>query len=309
MYTDRMAMAREAAAAPPGPAWSPGALAASPGVTAGPGATRAAFRARLAAGTLLRLPGAFNPMSAKLIERYGFDGVYVSGAVISAELGLGDIGLTTLTEVAAGARQIARVTRLPALVDADIGFAGSMNAATAVQVLEGAGVAGLHIEDQVTARRPGVRGSREVMDAGIAVRRIKAAVAARRDPSFVIVARTGAATARGIDDAVDRARAYADAGATLIFPAGMTNAADFERIRAAVDVPIVADMAEFGPGQLLDARTLRNLGINVVIYPLTLLRLAVHAAAEGLTTLAECGTQEALLDRMQLHRDLFDLLG
>jgi methylisocitrate lyase len=147
------------------------------------------------------------------------------------------------------------------------------------------------------------------MDAGIAVRRIKAAVAARRDPSFVVVARTGAASARGIDDAVDRARAYVDAGANLIFPAGMTNAADFERVRAAVDVPIVADMAEFGPNQLLDARTLRNLGVNVVIYPLTLLRLAVHAAAEGLTTLAEYGTQETLLDRMQLHRDLFDLLG
>ncbi|HVT71309.1 MAG TPA: isocitrate lyase/phosphoenolpyruvate mutase family protein, partial [Trebonia sp.] len=263
----------------------------------------------LGAATLLRLPGASNPMSAKLIERYGFDGVYVSGALISAELGLGDIGLTTLTEVAAGARQIVRVTRLPALVDADIGFAGSMNAATAVQVLESAGVAGLHIEDQVAARRPGIRGGREVMDAGIAVRRIKAAVAARQDPSFVIVARTGAAAARGIDEAVDRARAYADAGANLIFPAGMTNAADFERIRGAVDVPIVADMAEFGPGRLLDARTLRNLGINVVIYPLTLLRLAVHATAEGLTALAKCGTQEALLDRMQLHRDLFDLLG
>jgi methylisocitrate lyase len=273
-----------------------------------PAQKRAAFRAGLASGSLLRLPGAFNPLSAKLIERRGFEGVYVSGAVISADLGLPDIGLTTLTEVAGRAQQIARVTSLPALVDADTGFGEPMNAARTVQILEDAGVAGLHIEDQVNPKRCGHLDGKDVVDAQVAVRRIKAAVAARRDPEFVIVARTDAAAVHGIDDAIARAKAFADAGADVIFPEAMKNAADFERIRAAIDVPIIANMTEFGKSSLLDAQTLRDIGVNVVIYPVTLLRLAMHAADSGLAEIAERGTQEGLLNRMQHRRDLYDLL-
>jgi methylisocitrate lyase len=269
---------------------------------------RAAFRAGLASGKLLRFPGAFSPLSAMLIARHGFEGVYVSGAVISADLGLPDIGLTTLTEVAGRAQQIARVTSLPSLVDADTGFGEPMNAARTVQVLEDAGVAGLHIEDQVNPKRCGHLDGKDVTDRETAVQRIKAAVAARRDPAFVIAARTDAAAIHGIDAAIDRAKAFANAGADLIFPEAMADEADFERFRAAVDVPILANMTEFGKSKLLDAKTLENLGVNVVIYPVTLLRLAMHAADTGLAAIAGLGTQEGLLDQMQHRRDLYDLL-
>ena len=269
---------------------------------------RAAFRAGLASGKLLRFPGAFSPLSAMLIARHGFEGTYVSGAVISADLGLPDIGLTTLSEVAGRAGQIARVTALPALVDADTGFGEPMNAARTVQLLEDAGVAGLHIEDQVNPKRCGHLDGKDVVDRDVAVRRIRAAVAARRDPGFVIAARTDAAAVNGIGDAIDRAKAYADAGADLIFPEAMTGEADFERFRAAIDVPILANMTEFGKSRLLDATTLASLGVNIVIYPVTLLRLAMHAADTGLAAIAEQGTQAGLLDRMQHRRDLYDLL-
>ena len=275
---------------------------------ASPADKRAAFRSGLASGQLLRFPGAFNPLSAMLIARHGFEGVYISGAVISADLGLPDIGLTTVTEVAGRAQQIARVTALPALVDADTGFGEPMNAARTVQLLEDAGVAGLHIEDQVNPKRCGHLDGKDVVDRDTAVKRIKAAVAARRDPAFVIAARTDAAAVNGLDDAIDRARAYADAGADLIFPEAMTGEGDFERMRAAVDVPILANMTEFGKSPLLTAKTLENLGVNVVIYPVTLLRLAMHAADAGLAAIAGLGTQEGLLDQMQHRRDLYDLL-
>jgi methylisocitrate lyase len=269
---------------------------------------RAAFRAGLASGRLLRFPGAFNPLSAMLIARHRFEGVYVSGAVISADLGLPDIGLTTASEVAGRAEQIARVTALPALVDADTGFGEPMNAARTVQLLEDAGVAGLHIEDQVNPKRCGHLDGKDVVDRDTAVKRIKAAVSARRDPGFVIAARTDAAAVNGLDDAIDRARAYADAGADLIFPEAMAGEADFERLRAAIDVPILANMTEFGKSPLLTAQTLENLGVNVVIYPVTLLRLAMQAADAGLAAIAALGTQEGLLDQMQHRRDLYDLL-
>ena len=183
-----------------------------------------------------------------------------------------------------------------------------MNAARTVQLLEDAGVAGLHIEDQVNPKRCGHLDGKDVVDRDTAVRRIKAAVAARRDPAFVIAARTDAAAVNGLDDAIDRARAYADAGADLIFPEAMTGERDFERLRAAIDVPILANMTEFGKSPLLTTQTLESLGVNVVIYPVTLLRLAMHAADAGLAAIAGTGTQEELLDQMQQRRDLYDLL-
>jgi methylisocitrate lyase len=272
------------------------------------GDKRAALRAGLASGRLLRFPGAFNPLSAMLIGRRGFEGVYVSGAVISADLGLPDIGLTTLSEVAGRAQQIARMTALPTLVDADTGFGEPMNLARTVQILEDAGMAGLHIEDQVNPKRCGHLDGKQVVDRDTAVKRIKVAVAARRDPAFVIAARTDAAAVTGLADAINRARAYADAGADLIFPEAMADEADFERFRAATDVPLLANMTEFGKSKLLDARTLENLGVNVVIYPVTLLRLAMHATGAGLAAISQTGTQEGLLDAMQSRGDLYDLL-
>jgi methylisocitrate lyase len=269
---------------------------------------RAAFRDGLAAGALLRFPGAFSPLSAMLIQRHGFEGVYVSGAVLSADLGLPDIGLTTLTEVSQRAQQIARVTALPALVDADTGFGEPMNVARAVQVLEDAGVAGMHVEDQVNPKRCGHLDGKDIVDRGTAVRRVKAAVAARRDPRFVIAARTDAAAVAGMGEAIERAKAYADAGADLIFPEAMADEADWERFRAAVGTPILANMTEFGKSKLLGTQTLHDLGVNVVIYPVTLLRLAMGAAETGLAAIEARGSQAGLLGQMQHRRDLYDLL-
>ncbi|OYO11631.1 methylisocitrate lyase [Enemella evansiae] len=276
--------------------------------TSTPAEKRRKFRAGLESGSLQRFPGAFNPLSAKLIERQGFEGVYISGAVLSADLGLPDIGLTSVTEVAGRSQQIARMTELPTLVDADTGFGEPMNAARTVQLLEDAGAAGMHLEDQVNPKRCGHLDGKDVVEADIAVRRIKAAVAARRDPDFVIAARTDAAAVNGLDDAIDRAKAYADAGADLIFPEAMRGPADFEAMRAALDVPILANMTEFGKSELLDAQTLADIGVNLVIYPVTLLRLAMKAAENGLRALADQGTQQGLLDEMQHRRELYDLL-
>ncbi|RAY11519.1 methylisocitrate lyase [Actinomadura craniellae] len=272
-------------------------------------AKRGAFRAALASGDLLRLPGAFNPLSALAITRAGFEGVYVSGAVLSADLALPDIGLTTLTEVSRRAGEIARVTDLPALVDADTGFGEPLNTARTIQVLEDAGLAGCHIEDQVNPKRCGHLDGKSVVPLPDALRRIRAAADARRDPDFVICARTDVRALEGLGAALDRARALADAGADMIFPEALANAAEFEAMRKAVDVPILANMTEFGKSTLLTTETLRDVGVNVVIYPVTLLRLAMGAVTEALSVLAADGTQAALVERMQTRGELYDLLG
>ncbi|MEV6656208.1 methylisocitrate lyase [Nocardia fluminea] len=270
---------------------------------------RANLRAGLTSGRLQRWPGALNPLVAKLIQEIGFDGVYVSGAVISAELALPDIGLTTLTEVVERGRQIARATELPVLIDADTGFGEPMNAARTVTLLEDAGLAGCHLEDQVNPKRCGHLDGKAVVGTAEMVRRIRAAVAARRDPDFVICARTDARAIEGLDAAIERARAYADAGADLIFTEALTQEAEFAKFRAAVDIPLLANMTEFGKTPLLSARTLTELGYNAVIYPVTTLRLAMGAIEDGLREIATAGTQSALLDRMQHRSRLYELLG
>jgi methylisocitrate lyase len=276
--------------------------------TTTPAAKRRALREALASGRLLRLPGAFNPLSARLIETKGFDGVYVSGAVLSADLGLPDIGLTTATEVTTRAGQIARMTNLPALVDADTGFGEPMNVARTVQGLEDAGLAGCHVEDQVNPKRCGHLDGKDVVDDETALRRVRAAVDGRRDPDFLVVARTDARAVLGLDAAIDRARALVDAGADAVFPEALAGPEEFAAFRAALDVPLLANMTEFGKGRLLTAQQLADLGLNIVIYPVTLLRLAMGAASAGLDEILREGTQEGLLDRMQTRAELYDLL-
>jgi methylisocitrate lyase len=269
---------------------------------------RAAFRERLASGDLLQFPGAFNPLSAKLIEDRGFDGVYVSGAVLSAELGLPDIGLTTLTEVAQRSRQISRMTALPTLVDADTGFGEPLNVARTVQELEDAGVAGLHIEDQVNPKRCGHLDGKAVVDAATAIKRIRAAVDARRDPNLLVMARTDVRAIDGMAAAVDRAKALVDAGADAVFPEALTTLDEFAAIRAALDVPILANMTEFGKSELFTARQLADVGVNIVIYPVTLLRSAMGAAERTLDTIRADGTQAAAVPQMQTRSRLYELL-
>lgn len=269
---------------------------------------RVAFRASLTSEKITRLPGAINPLTAKLIQEIGFEGVYISGGAFSAALGLPDIGLTTLTEVSAHSAQIARCTDLPVLVDADTGFGEPMSAARTVTVLEDAGVAGLHLEDQVNPKRCGHLDGKAIVTADEMIRRLCAAVAARRDPNFVICARTDAAAVDGIDAAIERAKAYADAGADLIFTEALHTTADFEKFRAALDTPLLANMTEFGKSALIPAQVLESIGYNAVIYPVTTLRLAMGAIERGLRVIHAEGTQEAVVDEMQTRSRLYELL-
>ena len=276
--------------------------------TVTPADKRAAFRARIATGELIRMPGAFNPLSAKLIQDKGFEGVYISGAVLSADLGLPDIGLTTLTEVASRGQQISRMTDLPTLIDADTGFGEPMNVARTVQPLEDAGVSGLHIEDQVNPKRCGHLDGKAVVDEDTALKRIRAAADARRDPNLLIMARTDIRAVEGLEAAIDRAKALVDAGADAIFPEAMADLSEFEAVRKAVDVPILANMTEFGKSELFTTTQLANIGINIVIYPVSLLRLAMGAAERGLDALAAEGSLNSSVQHMQTRARLYELL-
>ncbi|NKZ69132.1 methylisocitrate lyase [Rhodococcus hoagii] len=269
---------------------------------------RIAFRGGLSSGKIQRLPGAINPLTAKLIQEIGFEGVYVSGGAFSAALGLPDIGLTTLTEVVAHGRQIAGITDLPVLIDADTGFGEPMSAARTVLAAEDAGIAGLHLEDQVNPKRCGHLDGKAIVPTDEMVRRLRAAVTARRDPNFVICARTDAAGIDGIDAAIERAKAYADAGADLIFTEALHTEAEFAKFRAAVDIPLLANMTEFGKSRLIPAQTLEDIGYNAVIYPVTTLRLAMGAIERGLREIHATGTQEGQLDQMQTRSRLYELL-
>ncbi|MEV5510999.1 methylisocitrate lyase [Streptomyces orinoci] len=274
-----------------------------------PAERRRAFREQLASGRLLRMPGAINPLSARLIQDTGFDAVYLSGAVLAADLGLPDIGLTTSAEIAARAQQTTRVTDLPVLIDADTGFGEPMNAARTVQLLEDAGLAGLHLEDQVDPKRCGHLDGKSVVPREEMLRRIQGAVHARRDPDFLLMARTDARAVEGLTAAIDRAKAYADAGADAIFPEALADESEYEAFRTAVDVPLLANLTEFGKTPLLNTRALENLGYNIALYPVTLWRIAMGAVEEGLRTLAAEGSQESLLPRMQTRSRLYELLG
>jgi len=273
-----------------------------------PAEKRRAFRERLASGEIMRFPGAFNPLSARLIEQRAFEGVYISGAVLSADLGLPDIGLTTLTEVAGRGRQIARMTDLPAIIDADTGFGEPMNVARTVQEMEDAGLAGLHIEDQINPKRCGHLDGKQVVDEHTALQRIRAAVDARRDENFLIMARTDIAAVDGLQAAVDRAKALVDAGADAIFPEAMRSLEEFEAVRKAVDVPLLANMTEFGKSDLFTVQQLADVGMNIVIWPVSLLRLAMGAAMRGLDELETAGALTAKLGEMQHRAELYELI-
>ena len=269
---------------------------------------RADFRKRLASGELLQFPGAFNPLSAKLIQEKGFDGVYISGAVLAADLGLPDIGLTTLSEVAGRGEQISRMVDLPAIIDADTGFGEPMNVARTIQALEDAGVAGLHIEDQINPKRCGHLDGKGVVDDDTAIKRIKAAVDARRDENLLIMARTDIRAAEGLDVAIDRAKKLVDAGADAIFPEAMKDLSEFEAMRKAINVPILANMTEFGKSELFTKQQLADVGMNIVIYPVSLLRLAMGSAMRGLDSLKADGSLQNQVQNMQTRAELYELL-
>jgi methylisocitrate lyase len=274
-----------------------------------PAQKRQALRKSLQSSQLLRFPGAFSPLVALLVEEIGFEGVYVSGAALSADLGLPDIGLTTLSEVAVRAEAISRVTNLPALVDIDTGFGEPANVARSVQRMEAAGVSGCHLEDQQFPKRCGHLDNKQLIPTAEMVRKIKAAVNAKTDENFLVIARTDAHAVEGFEAAIERARRYVDAGAEMIFPEALASEQEFAAFREGVNVPLLANMTEFGKSPLLTTEQLSNLGYNAVIYPVTSLRLAMRAIEDGFRTLAAEGTQQSIVDGMQTRQRLYELLS
>ena len=242
---------------------------------------RLRLRQSLKSGKLQRFPGAWAPIVSMLIEQKGFDGVYISGAVLSNDLGLPDIGLTTLTEVAQRGRLISRATNLPSIIDIDTGFGEPMSVVRTIQEMEELGISGCHLEDQINPKRCGHLDGKNVVETETMCKKIKAAANARKDKNFLLIARTDARAIEGLDKAIERAKAYVQAGADMIFPEAMADEKEFEIFRKSVEVPLLANMTEFGKSKILDAKTLTNLGYNMVIYPVTTFRLAMKAV-EGM---------------------------
>jgi len=269
---------------------------------------RIRLRELLRSDAIIRAPGAFSPLVAMEIERAGFEAVYVSGAVIAADLGLPDVGLTTLTEVADRAEQIARVTDLPTIVDGDTGFGEPMNAARTVRLMEERGIAGLHLEDQINPKRCGHLDGKSVVPVEEMLQRIKAAVDARRDSNTLLIARTDARMVEGLQGMIDRANQYTEAGADVIFAEALWNEEDWKQASAAISAPLLANMTEFGKSNLLSANELQNLGASIVIYPVTTLRLAMKAVSDSLGIIDRTGTQRDLVGQMQTRQELYDLL-
>ena len=256
------------------------------------------------------MPGAFNAATARLVERAGFPAVYISGAgLANATAGVPDIGLLTLTEVAQLAGYIAKAVHIPALVDADTGFGGPENVSRVVQEFERAGLAGMHLEDQMFPKRCGHLAGKALVSVEEMTVKLRAAVEARQDKDFMIVARTDARAVEGFDAAVRRAKSYLKAGADVIFPEALESVKEFREFTRQVRAPLLANMTEFGRSPLLSARQLAAMGYRMVIFPLTAFRVSMKSAEECLLDLKRRGTQKGWLERMQTRQELYDLLN
>ena len=266
---------------------------------------RLEFVKNLQSKKLLRFPGAYNPLCAKLIAEIGFDGVYISGGVMSNDLGLPDIGLTTLDQVSYRANQISRVTDLPTIVDADTGF---KDCKKTIITFEEKGLAGCHIEDQIAEKRCGHLDNKELISKNEMVKKIKESVNARKDKNFLIIVRTDANTVEGIDKTLDRIKSYEDAGADMIFPEAMKDEKEFEKVRKISKGYLLANMTEFGKSKLLNRSQLENLGYNLVIYPVTTQRLAMQNVELGLKSIFKDGHQNNIIDKMQTRKRLYELV-
>jgi len=266
---------------------------------------RLEFVKNLQSKKLLRFPGAYNPLCAKLIAEIGFDGVYISGGVMSNDLGLPDIGLTTLDQVSYRANQISRVTDLPTIVDADTGF---KDCKKTIITFEEKGLAGCHIEDQIAEKRCGHLDNKELISKNEMVKKIKESVNARKDKNFLIIVRTDANTVEGIDKTLERIKSYEDAGADVIFPEAMKDEKEFEKVRKISKGYLLANMTEFGKSKLLNKSQLESLGYNLVIYPVTTQRLAMQNVELGLKSIFKDGHQNNIIDKMQTRKRLYELV-
>jgi methylisocitrate lyase len=283
-------------------------LPQSPMITPTPGAK---FRAAVAAETPLQVPGAICAYHAILAEKSGFKAIYLSGGGVAAgSLGVPDLGITTLDDVLTDVQRITNASSLPLLVDVDTGFgASAFNVARTVRSVCLAGAAAIHIEDQVGAKRCGHRPGKELVPLGEMVDRVKAAVDARPDPAFVIMARTDALAVEGLQAAIDRAAACVEAGADMIFPEAITELAMYRKFVEAVRVPVLANITEFGQTPLFTIDELRSVGVAIALYPLSAFRAMNQAALSVYRALRRDGTQKAVVDRMQTRAELYEFLG
>tara|TARA_B100001540_G_scaffold201122_1_gene177132 strand:- start:2200 stop:3096 length:897 start_codon:yes stop_codon:yes gene_type:complete len=263
------------------------------------------FNKKLNSNKILRVPGAYNPLTAKLIEEIGYDAVYVSGGVMSNDLGYPDIGLTTLKDVSNRSNQIARVTNLPTIVDIDTGFKSCKET---IETLENYGITAIHIEDQIARKRCGHLENKELISTEKMLKKIKECVNAKKDKNFKVIARSDAKSVEGLDKMIDRCKSYIDAGAEIIFPEALKNEKEFEKVRKSLSSYLLANMTEFGKSKLLNYQELENLGYNIVLYPVTTQRLAMKNVEDGLRAIFTDGHQNNIIDKMQTRKRLYDLV-
>ena len=261
--------------------------------------------AKLKSNKILRVPGAYNPLTAKLIEEIGYDAVYVSGGVMANDLGFPDIGLTTLQDVSTRSYLISRVTNLPTIVDIDTGFKSCKET---IETFEEFGVAAVHLEDQIEQKRCGHLDNKELISKEKMVDKIKECVSSRKDKNFKIIARSDAKSVEGIDSMIDRCKAYIDAGAEVIFPEALEDEKEFEFVRKSLDCYLLANMTEFGKSKLLNYKQLEELGYNIVIYPVSTQRLAMKNVEDALRAIFADGHQNNIIDKMQTRKRLYDLV-
>ncbi|MGV3719536.1 MAG: methylisocitrate lyase [Actinomycetota bacterium] len=267
-----------------------------------------ALRELLSAGAYA-VPGVFNAAVALSAERAGFRALYVSGAgTANGMAGVPDIGLLSLEEVVRHARYAAEAVSVPVIADADTGFGGPLNVRRTVRQFEAAGIAGIHLEDQENPKRCGHLEGKRLVSTDEMRRKIGAAVGARLDPDFVIIARTDARGVEGLEQAIERARQYMDAGADAIFPEGLQSRDEFAAFAEQVDAPLIANMTEFGKTPYLSVEEFAALGYRLVLFPMTAFRVAMRAVEDAFATLAAVGSQSDLLDRMQTRSELYDLV-
>jgi methylisocitrate lyase len=273
-------------------------------------AERSARLRELIAQGVVVMPGAFNALSARMIERESFDAMYLSGAVLANSVGgVPDVGLMTLTEARDHACHIASVTSIPILMDADTGYGGPDNAARTVRVLESVGVSGIHLEDQEFPKRCGHLEGKRLVPAEEMCEKIAAAAAAKTNPDFLLLVRTDARGVAGYDEAVRRAYLYLEAGADGIFPEALESREEFARFAKDVPTVLLANMTEFGKTPYLTADEFADMGYRIVIFPVTLQRVAMKAAQDALRTLKAGRSQKSLLSGMQTRAELYELLG
>jgi methylisocitrate lyase len=275
-----------------------------------PASAGARFRAAVAAESPLQVMGAITAYAGLMARRTGYKALYLSGGGVAANsLGVPDLGISTMEDVLTDARRIVDATGLPLLVDIDTGWGGAFNIGRTIKSFINVGVAAVHMEDQVGQKRCGHRPGKEVVSKAEMVDRIKAAVDARTDPGFVIMARTDAAAVEGLDAAIERAVAYVEAGADMVFPEAMRSLDDYRQVKAVVKVPILANLTEFGSTPFFTVDELREAGVDIALYCCGAYRAMNKAALHFYETVRREGTQKNIIDTLQTRAELYDFLG